>query len=58
MRFTFIHEAEYDIAKSQARITYETDAVGLNFLLLDFADFLRGCGYSINEIVDLPEEDE
>lgn len=58
MRFTFIGEAQETTVSYPSRVTYETEAESLDYLLEDITYFLRGCGYHIDELVHLREGEE
>jgi len=59
MMYTFINEKR-DLMDKQLthKITYESDSISLDELLLDIADFIKACGFVIpeNAVLDFWEE--
>jgi hypothetical protein len=60
-KFTFNYEyRDFSTGKIDKIVTLESSSVSLSDLLADFRDFLRGCGFQVEEdiVVDYPEESE
>ena len=48
-KYTFIHEFESDITGDKIKMVYETESTTLSKLHDEFTDFLRGCGFKIDD---------
>jgi hypothetical protein len=55
MIFKKLHDPENRF--DQSDVIIRTSALTLPDILEDFADFLRGCGFSINGVIDVVEDD-
>jgi len=59
MRFTFIKEPDgSDLEKGQASFGMEFKAVTLPDILAHFEDFLRGCGFRFDGVLDFVEDEK
>jgi hypothetical protein len=59
MRFTFTKKASF-LAKedNQATTFIEFEALTLPDILANFEDFLRGCGFRFDGVLDFVEDEE
>lgn len=55
-KFTFIKEPSENDYYDTAIISYKLETVSLDNILLEFAAFLRGCGFTIQGQLDVVEE--
>jgi hypothetical protein len=59
MRFTFIKEPDgSDLEEGQANFGMEFEAQTLPDILANFEDFLRGCGFRFDGVLDFVEDEE
>jgi hypothetical protein len=48
-KYIFTHEFESDITGAKIKMVYETESTTWSELLDEFTDFLRGCGFKIDD---------
>ena len=51
IKFKFMCNVNYE-NQPETTVTHETDAMIVSDILEEFANFLRGCGYSVDSIVE------
>jgi hypothetical protein len=48
-KYTFTHEFESDITGAKMKMIYESESTTWSDLIAEFTDFLRGCGFKIDD---------
>lgn len=48
-KYTFTHEFESEITGAKVKITYEKESNTWSEILDEFRDFLKGCGFILDE---------
>jgi len=48
-KYTFTHEFESEITGDKVKLTYETETTTWSELLHEFRDFLKGCGFILED---------
>lgn len=58
MKFTFKCQPEIDERENDSTVTLEVNSVFLPDILQEFTHFLRGVGFTVDEIVHIREDED